>query len=192
MTTSSDFVPAPHAAPPVPDATYAGHPDRRDRFLDDPRKKSVWVASLLSLMPGLGQVYVGYYPEGFKNIAVICASIAIAVLLEDDGGPIVGLFIAFYWLHNIIDAGRRASLYNQALAGLRPMDLPEDVKYEPRLPGSFAGGVALIVAGLVLASHTLAGLSLEWVRDWWPVALIIVGAWLVYKDRMGKGTDGGQ
>ena len=116
-----------------PDAAPFTRTERRDRFVDDPRKKSVMLAMLLSAMPGLGQVYVGYYDLAFRNILVVCGLIAIlasgaAHRLE----PVVALFMAFYWLHNIVDAGRRASFYNQALAGLRPMDLPEDGKIELR------------------------------------------------------------
>ena len=57
--------PRPHA--------YA---DRR-AFLDDPRRKSPWLAAILSAMPGLGQIYVGYYQQGFINALVVGGLIAI-------------------------------------------------------------------------------------------------------------------
>ena len=41
-------------------------------FVDDPRRKSVMWAVILSAMPGLGHVYVGYYREAFRNISVVC------------------------------------------------------------------------------------------------------------------------
>lgn len=165
--------------------------ERRGPYVDDPRRKSVLWATLLSAMPGLGQVYVGYYREAFKNILVICA-----VFLLAESGAIrrieapFFIFMAFFWLHNMIDAGRRASLYNQALDGLRPMDLPEDMKQPPRI-GSFAGGILFVVAGLVLFSHTMFGLSLEWVGRWWPMGLVAVGGWLIYEDLKAKGVIGG-
>ena len=162
--------------------------ERRDRFVDDPRKKSVMLAMLLSLMPGLGQVYVGYYNLAFRNILVICGLIAVlATGGMDDLEPAVGLFIAFYWLHNIVDAGRRASLYNQSLAGLRPMDLPEDFKMPPPL-GSLAGGVLLIAVGLMLFAHTMFRVPLDWLAQWWPLGVVVAGAWLIYADRRAKGA----
>jgi hypothetical protein len=85
----------------------------------------------------------------------------------------------------VVDAGRRASLYNQALSGLRPMDLPENGKVPLRF-GSMAGGVALIVAGLVLFSNTMFGIPLDWIAQWWPMGLVGVGAWLVIADRRAK------
>lgn len=164
-----------------------GPADRRERYLDDPRKKSPLVAAILSAMPGLGQVYVGYYPQGFIHIIVIAALIGIIATNSIEGdlqGPL-GFFIAFFWLYNVIDAARRASLYNQALSGLRPMSLPEDVN-SPRPMGSLAGGLALIGTGLVLFSNTMFDVSLLWLADWWPMALVGAGAWLVYEDRRAK------
>ena len=166
---------------------------RTERFLDDPRRKSPLVAAILSAMPGLGQVYVGYYQQGFLHIAAIAGMIAIVAtgsIDRDLEGPL-GFFIAFTWLYNIIDAARRASLYNQALSGLRPMDLPEDAK-GPRRLGSLAGGVVLIGAGLVLFGHTMFGMSLRWVADWWPMALVGLGAWLVYQDWQAKQARAGR
>ena len=180
MTPDTDQIEQPSG---VPAAAPIG---RRERFVDDPRKKSVMLAMLLSVMPGLGQVYVGYYNLGFRNILVICGLIAILATGDlDDLEPVVGLFIAFYWLHNVVDAGRRASFYNQALAGLRPMDLPEDIKM-PQPLGSFVGGVLLIAAGLLLFAHTMFRVPIDWLAQWWPLALVGAGAWLIYADRRAK------
>jgi len=169
-----------------PDAAPYIRTERRDRFVDDPRKKSVMIAMILSAMPGLGQVYVGYYDLAFRNILIVCGLIAITA----SGGahrlePVVALFLAFYWLHNIVDAGRRASFYNQALAGLRPMDLPEDIK-APQPMGSFAGGVLLVAVGVRLFLNTMFDVPLDWLASWWPLALVGAGAWLIYSDRRAK------
>jgi len=186
MTIGQD-IPTPPA--PAFESVARTIPERRERYMDDPRKKSVMLAALLSAMPGLGQVYVGYYPQGFAHILTICASFALieSHVLNERLEPMVGLFIAFFWLYNVVDAGRRASLYNQALSGLRPMDLPENGKVPLRF-GSMAGGVALIVVGLVLFSNTMFGIPLDWVAQWWPMGLVGVGAWLVIADRRAKGA----
>jgi len=170
----------------APDAAPYARPERRDRFVDDPRKKSVMLAMLLSAMPGLGQVYVGYYDLAFRNILVVCGLIAVVATIGGDLEPVVALFLAFFWLHNIVDAGRRASFYNQALAGIRPMELPEDIKAPQQALGSFAGGVLLIAVGLMLFANTMFNIPLEWLADWWPLALVGAGAWLIFADRRAK------
>ncbi|RPJ84673.1 MAG: hypothetical protein EHM13_03460 [Acidobacteria bacterium] len=160
--------------------------DGKVNYADDPRRKSPALATLMSVMPGLGQIYVGYYQQGFINVLVVATTITILASGAVSGAePLLGLFLAFYWLYNIVDAGRRANFYNQALAGLEPGALPEDIKL-PGTRGSFAAGVALIAAGLIFFSNTMFNVSLEWLEDWWPVALIVAGGWLVYKSRVSE------
>lgn len=174
--------PPPRGAALPPREAY-GRWEGKVNYADDPRRKSPALATLMSVMPGLGQVYVGYYQQGFINIVVVATTITMLSSGAVRGAePLLGLFLAFYWLYNIVDAGRRASFYNQALAGLEPGALPEEIQM-PGMKGSFAAGVALIIAGVVFFSNTMFDVSLEWLEDWWPVALILAGAWLVYKSR---------
>jgi hypothetical protein len=161
--------------------------DTRDRYVDDPRKKKVLWAAALALMPGLGHIYVGYYRQAFQNILTVCFVILIldSNVLRGIEAPL-GLFLAFFWLYNIVDAARRAVLYNQALAGLGTLQLPDDVPFQMPKVGSLAGGVALIVIGSIFFTRTMFGWSLDWVSQWWPAGLVAVGAWLVWEDVKGK------
>jgi len=147
----------------------------------DSRSKSPAFAALLSMMPGLGQVYVGYYQRGFIHAAVIASLISILSSGAVEGlNPLFSLFMAFFWLYNIIDAARRASLYNDALAGNPTIELPQDFK-TPGFRGSIFGGVTLIAGGFILLLHTRFGISLDWVEQWWPVAPMIFGAYLLVR-----------
>ena len=38
-----------------------------------------------------------------------------------------------------------------------------------------------MIVGLIVLSHTAFGASLAWLEDWWPLALIGFGAYLVVK-----------
>lgn len=149
----------------------------------DPRRKLPLLALVLSAMPGLGQVYVGYYQRGFVHAIVVGSLIALLSTRLGPLAPLAGLFLAFFWLYNIVDAGRRALLYNEALAGRNGIDLPEDFK-APAIGGSIPGGLAVIAVGGVLLSNTLFGVPLDWVRDWWPAALIVFGVYLVARSVM--------
>lgn len=159
---------------------------RSSQFLaTDPRRKSPLMASFLSLMPGLGQVYVGYYRRGFTNI-LVAGSVFTFAISTGGGNPLTPLciiFLMFFELYNIIDASRRATLYNLTLDGVEEIVLPDDLSEGlfNGIQGSFLGGTALIVFGLIALSNTALGLSLEWLEDWWPMAPLALGIYLVYK-----------
>jgi len=38
----------------------------------------------------------------------------------------------------------------------------------------------LVIFGLILFGHTMYSLSLDWLEQWWPVAIIGLGAYLIY------------
>ena len=176
-TEESAAAPAPEAAAPAPPAT----PERSGGGATDPRRKSPFLACLLSVMPGLGQVYVGYYQRGFMNALVV--GTLVTLLVAEVLGPLIPLasiFLAFFVLYNIVDAGRRASLYNQALAGGGEIELPDDLE-APGLHGSMAGGVVLVAVGSVLLFHTLFRMPLDWVERWWPLVFVGFGAYLVWR-----------
>jgi hypothetical protein len=178
--------PAPEAPrqeipPPQPEPPPTGRWRDRLAVPTDPRRKSPLVACLLSAMPGLGQVYVGYYRLGFIHMVVFGATISIlAEAAIPPLIPLLGIFLPFFVLYNIIDAGRRAIFYNQALAGIEGVDIPPEMKM-PTAGGSVAGGLALIVIGAVLLSNTLFGFSLTWLKEWWPVIPVGLGVWLVFR-----------
>ncbi len=151
----------------------------------DPRRKSPFIAGLLSLMPGLGQVYLGYYRRGFTNVLVVGSVFSFLIWTEGSTAinPLGILFLIFFVLYNIIDAARRASLYNLSLDGVEQVELPDPLSDSPiaGLTGSFVGGGALLLFGLIALSNTALGLSLEWLEDWWPLVPTAFGAYLVYK-----------
>jgi hypothetical protein len=159
------YAPAPHFAPMA--------------ALRDPRAKSPALAAILSMMPGLGQIYVGYYQSGFVHAIVVATLITIiAAGVAEALTPMLGLFMAFFWLYNIIDAARRASLYNQVLAGNPAIDLPEGFRM-PKTGGSILGGVSLVGFGFILLLHTRFGVPLDWLEEWWPVVPMLFGAYLL-------------
>lgn len=180
-TPNTNPQPAAGAGQPtgdVPPSSFAALPQPRST---DPRIKSPALACCLSAMPGLGQIYVGYYTRGFTHILIVASIITLLAGGGANGAePLFGLFLAFFWLYNVIDAGRRASFYNQLLAGGSEPDLPSDVAL-PGLQGSITGGLLLIGVGTLLLLHTKLDMSIKWVVDWWPVVPILIGVGLLAK-----------
>jgi hypothetical protein len=180
--------PAGHAPRPGATAPYPAYPQQPIGTLRDPRMKSPGLAAVFSAMPGLGQVYVGYYPRGFVNAVTVAGIISILDSTHGDKPyvPLLGMFLAFFWLYNIIDAARLASLYNRALAGGREPQLPEGFAL-PGMGGSILGGSILAAAGFVVLLHTRWGVRLDWVGDWWPVFPILFGVYLVARALIDRG-----
>jgi hypothetical protein len=137
------------------------------------------MACILSVVPGLGQIYVGYYGLGFLHAIVASAVFTMLVSSPDsDVLPFGVIFFIFFMLYNIVDAGRRAALYNLAIAGVPGVELPQQMRM-PRPGGTIFGGVAFIVVGFILLMNTKFGASLEWVAEWWPLAPMLFGAYLI-------------
>lgn len=150
--------------------------------------KSPALASVLSLFPGLGQAYIGYYQRGFSHAIVM--ALCITMLNTDLGTlqPLVAIFLAFFWMFSIIDAGRRAALYNQAIEGIGTPEMPKDLKLP--MGGSLMGGLLLTVVGALLFAHTRYDYSLDWLEDWWPIALVIYGIYLMVGWWRNRRSDG--
>ena len=148
----------------------------------DPRRKSPQGAAVLSILPGLGQVYVGYYKRGFINILI--AGSVFSVLQASPGDspyiPLGVFFLIFFELYNMIDAYRRATLYNLSLDGIEQITMPDEIS-DTSIGGSFLGGGALLLFGLIALSNTAFGISLDWLDAWWPVIPMGFGGYLVYK-----------
>ena len=175
---SMGSTPSSTAQPPQAPVAWSQAPPARAL---DPRRKSPVLACFLSAMPGLGQIYVGYYRRGFVHAIVVGTLITLIASNGVRGlEPFFGLFLGFFWLYNVIDAGRRAALYNYALEGIGRVELPEDLAAFG-MRGSILGGLALIGLGSILLSNTLFDYSLRWLEDYWPLAPILFGVYLVGK-----------
>ncbi|TDI21585.1 MAG: hypothetical protein E2P06_13830 [Acidobacteria bacterium] len=173
--------PPTQAAPPLPVASPAVSGAAAGR-VQGLQHKTPFIACALSLMPGVGQIYVGYYKLGFiHNIVFASTIMLLTTRLPDPMYPLLGIFLAFFFIYNVVDAGRRAIYYNLALDGVEGIELPSMNLSVPSFGGSFAGGLALMGVGVVLLSNTRFGVSLDWIEEWWPAAPILLGAYLLGK-----------
>lgn len=165
------------APQPIP---YLLPPGARD-YYRDPRLKSPIIATLLSLMPGLGQVYLGYTRLGFTHGVVACSLIALMSTNRlGSVEPGVGIFMLFFWLYNLVDAHRRALLVNEALVRTESTELPVDFK-----PMTYRGritlGVGMTVAGLLGLVFLRYDIPMAWLEMWWPAGFVLLGLYLTVK-----------
>jgi hypothetical protein len=187
MTAQPNFEPTPEQ--PLKASPYLLPPAGRPEYLRDPRYKSPFMAALLSGMPGLGQVFLGYTRLGFIH----AGTIAILVCLMSSGRlhlfePAVGIFMAFFWMYNMVDAYRRALLLNEAISRLETPELPDGFG-AVSIGGRLAVGIGLIVVGLLTLLNLKFNISLVWLEQWWPAGLVLLGIYLVtraIKDRTAQ------
>jgi hypothetical protein len=155
-------MPEPPAAPfvPQPAGSPVGH-------------KNPLLAGGLSLFPGLGNVYNGLYMRGITFFLVIAAMIGIV----NRGHDLFGFAIAFFWLFNVIDAYRQATLINYGYAqDLGLLDMP---KHPRASQGGLFAGILLSLVGLTAIADRYLAIRLEWIFDLWPFALVAIGVWLI-------------
>jgi hypothetical protein len=166
--------PVPAQAPALP-AAAATPP-----FL----RKNPALAALLSLFPGMGNIYNGLYLRGITFFLVIASLIGIT-----SHQPLFGLGIAFFWIFNVLDAYRQATLINYGYAqDLGLLDLPR----HPRAgQGGLAAGILLTLIGLFAVIDRYFDVRLDWLFDLWPFALVAAGIWLIWgaiRDRRRAGS----
>ena len=167
-TVTEPTAPAPAALPdPAPVAAMGVPPPALGR-------KNPILAALLSAFPGMGNIYNGLYMRGLTFFLIVISLLGIAGNGDDIWGPV----IAFFWLFNIIDAYRQATLINYGYAqDLGLVDLPR----HPRASqGGILAGALLFLIGLFAIFERYFDVRLEWLLDLWPFALVLAGAWMIW------------
>lgn len=133
--------------------------------------KSPGGAALLSIVPGLGQIYNG---QIVKAIGIIFLFVSLIILIDIySSGPLFPLLLAAVCLGGIVDAYRTAKLHNLISKGLAPA---ESLRMVPE--GSIWWGISLIIVGLLFLLHNF-GIRLNWLGDFWPLLLIGIGVYLL-------------
>jgi len=128
-----------------------------------PQAKSPGLALLLSIFPGMGQVYNGQPAKAF----VMFLAWAISIYLAAEVNPLpFALFIPFTYFYNLVDAYRSALAINARPSGAPAVD--DDLES----PG---WGIGMIVLGLVLLLHNFDLIRLQSLQRYWPVLLILAG-----------------
>jgi hypothetical protein len=151
------------------------------------------VAAVLSLMPGLGQVYLGYTRLGFLH--GLTAAALVGVMSTNSLGtmePMVGIFMVFFWLYNLVDAHRRALLLNEAILRTEAANLPEDLK-AMSFQGRITVGVGLTLGGLLGLLFLRYDIPMAWLEMWWPAGFVLLGLYLTLtavRDRAPKNEPG--
>ncbi len=166
--------PAPPPAPAPPPIAYAPPVAAPlPAVPPHPQVKNPAAAGFLSVIPGLGHVYLGLYQRAVIFFAVW---VVVMSIVPHAGGP-AGLMIPFWWFFVLIDAVRQAKAINATGApesNLLPNEKPLNFS------GSLTFGIFLVLVGIFFFLDRWYRIDLSVLFDFWPVLLILFGAWQIF------------
>lgn len=143
------------------------------------------LAFILGLIPGVGAIYNGQYIKGLIHVVILGLLIGIIDSGQASGGmePLVGMLIGTFVFYMAFEAYHTAK---KRLFG-QPVDEFSSILPMHRQRSGFpVGPVLLIAAGVVFLMSTLGWLRFGEIIRFWPVALIALGAYMLY-ERLDRG-----
>ena len=144
------------------------------------------LAFLLGLIPGVGAIYNGQYVKGLVHVVIL--GVLISIIGSDAAGgfePLFGMLTGvwvFYMAFEAYHTARKRQL------GLTVDEFSSIVPLRGR-PSTFpVGPVILIAAGLLFLLNTMDVLRFHQLIRYWPVALIVLGAYMLYERVSSNGV----
>lgn len=135
------------------------------------------LAFILGLIPGVGAIYNGQYAKGLVHAVVFGLLISIQASGAGGAEPLFGILTAAWVFYMAFEAYHTA---RKRMLGIPVDEFSSLVEFNPRSRSFPVGAVALIVIGVLFLMNTLEILRLEQVLRFWPVALIALGAYMLY------------
>jgi hypothetical protein len=132
-------------------------------------KRSPSAAVFLSLLPGLGHIYVGQIAKGF----LLGLSFVLAIRMADEVSGPFGILIPFLLLFSMVDAHRAAVEVNRIVAsgGTPPKG--------PDFGLTKWWGYILIGLGVLFTLENFDLIDFEWFWRLWPLGLIALGIFIL-------------
>ncbi len=135
------------------------------------------LAFILGLIPGVGAIYNGQYAKGLIHVLVLGTLISLANSGNlGPAGALFALLIATWFFYMAFEAYHTAKR--------RRLGQPVD-EFSGVFPGRGSGRVPvgpiiMIVIGLLFLLNNLNLLRLRDLARYWPVFLIVLGAYMLY------------
>lgn len=152
---------APFMPPPTPVSTGAAV------------QTSPGLAFLLGLIPGVGAIYNGQYLKGLVHAGIF----GMLVTLANHENPLMGMIAAAFYAYMPFEAYHTAKKRQLGFHIDEWSSLLPRTRYADRAP---IGPIVLIALGVLFLLDTLHVLELQEIGRFWPVLLILIGAYLLY------------
>lgn len=172
--TTPEPNPNPYTTPPPPPRAYPP-PDAG---------ASPGLAFLLGFIPGVGAIYNGQYVKGIVHVIVfgILISLVGSDDIADNMKPLFGLLIAVWFFYMAFEAYHTAKRRQMG----QPVDEFSSIVPRSGRPARFPiAPLVLIAVGILFLLHNLNILRIGELLRYWPVALICLGAYMLYERLSG-------
>jgi hypothetical protein len=136
------------------------------------------LAFILGLIPGVGAIYNQQYAKGVVHVVIFGLLISMISSGAVDGyEPLFGLLIAIWYFYMPFEAYHTARKRQLG----EPVDEFSSVfPMRSRGAGFPMGPVVLIVLGGIFLLNTMGFWRFDQMVRWWPVGLIVLGAYMLY------------
>lgn len=137
------------------------------------------LAFVLGLIPGVGAIYNGQYAKGIVHVVILGLLIS---LIDTPAGheamPLFPLLLTIFYFYMPFEAyhtARKRQLGEQVdeFSSIFPLK-----RYNRT--GFPVGPVVLIAVGVLFLMNTMGLLRFEQIARYWPVVLIVLGAYMLY------------
>jgi hypothetical protein len=136
-------------------------------------------ALALGFIPGLGAVYNGEYIKALIHVFVFAGLIAAQSGNVSAGyHAFLGIALGCFYLYMPIEAYRTAKAREAGEAAPAPLG-----EGEMRRP---VGAIILVALGVLLLLGNFGMLEWGWLAKGWPLALIVLGVWMLVGRLRGK------
>ncbi len=149
------------------------------------------LAFLLGFIPGVGAIYNGQYVKGLIHVVVMGVLISIVSndQMSDNLQPLFGMMIAVWVFYMAFEAYHTAKRRQLG----QPVDEFSSIVPRSGHPARFPlAPTVLIAVGVLFLLHNLNILRIGELIRYWPVALICLGAYMLYERLSGHATSSEQ
>jgi hypothetical protein len=136
------------------------------------------LACLLGFVPGVGAIYNGQYAKGLVHAIIF----GLLVSIESSGSagelaPLFGILIGVWVMYMALEAYHTA---RRRRAGEPVDEFSSLLNVHGRQGGFPVGAITLIALGVLLLLSTTDVIQLRYLMRYWPILLILIGAYMLY------------
>ena len=145
------------------------------------------LACLLGFIPGVGAIYNGQYAKGLVHAIVF--GLLVSITSSGSAGdlePLFGILIGVWVMYMALEAYHTA---RKRRAGEPVDEFSSILDVHGRRTGFPVGAVTLIALGVLLLLSTMDVIQLRYLLRYWPVLLILMGAYMLYVRVEGGGDN---